>query len=264
MIPKKIHYCWFGRKPIPKELLVYIDSWHTFCPDYEIKLWNEDSFDVNSHPFTKSAYEAGKFAFVSDFVRVYALFNEGGVYLDTDVELTQNIDDFLRHEAFSGFELRGSPITAVWGSIKNHSLPKKMIDYYQGKAFKPKQEPNTRTITDILINIYNIQPNSNTLQVGTDGTNSIHIYPAETFCLDIKKNYAIHHFSGSWIEQKNLSVKNYINMQHLSDELINYNIDKIFILNALAKRLNIFDILKILIFRIIFLLRKLNPCRVKG
>lgn len=118
MIPKIIHYCWFGRKNIPESLQHYINGWKDKCPGWEIKLWNEDNFDINSHPFTQKAYEEKKYAFVSDYVRAMALHKFGGVYLDTDVEIKHPIDEFLTLEAFSSFEIDSIPFTsAVWGSM---------------------------------------------------------------------------------------------------------------------------------------------------
>lgn len=256
MIPKKIHYCWFGGKEMPKELLVFIDTWEKHCPDYEIKLWSETNFDVSSHPFTKSAYAVGKFAFVSDYVRVFALYTEGGVYLDTDVELKMGIDEFLVHEAFSGFEIRGTPMTsAVWGSIAGHSLLAGMLAYYKDRVYKSDQEPNTRTITEILIHQFKIDPNLNELQIGSDGLNSIHIYPAEFFCLDVRPNYATHHFHASWVEKADLPIKKYIHMKHLADDLNGFDVDRVYILNALAKRLSFFDVSKIFLFKVYLIIR---------
>lgn len=104
MIPKVIHYCWFGRGEMPEMAKKCIASWHKFMPDYEYKLWNEDCFDVNSVPYTKEAYSTRKFAFVSDYVRLWALEREGGIYLDTDVEVFRPLDDLLGYHAFAGFE----------------------------------------------------------------------------------------------------------------------------------------------------------------
>ncbi len=91
MIPKMIHYCWFGGKPLPKDVLDCIKTWKKYCPDYEIKRWDESNFDVNSHPFMKAAYEAKAWAFVSDYARLKVVYDNGGIYLDTDVELLKNL-----------------------------------------------------------------------------------------------------------------------------------------------------------------------------
>ena len=91
MIPKVIHYCWFGGKPIPNDVKKCINSWKKKCGDYEIKCWNESNFDVNAHPFTKAAYEAKAWAFVSDYARLKVVYDHGGIYLDTDVELLKKL-----------------------------------------------------------------------------------------------------------------------------------------------------------------------------
>lgn len=104
MIPKIIHYCWFGGKPKPKSVQRCIGSWRKFCPDYEIKEWNEENFDVNAIPYTRDAYQAGKYAFVSDVARFWVLYEEGGVYFDTDVEIIRPIDDLVERGAFMGWE----------------------------------------------------------------------------------------------------------------------------------------------------------------
>ena len=103
-IPKVIHYCWFGRGKLPKLAKKCIKSWKKYLPDYKIIEWNEDNFDINSNQYVREAYEAKKYAFVSDYVRLYALYNYGGIYMDTDVEVIKSLDEFLIHEAFSGFE----------------------------------------------------------------------------------------------------------------------------------------------------------------
>ena len=104
MIPKTIHYCWFGHGELPEMAQRCIASWHKYMPDWEYRLWNEDNFDVNSTAYTKEAYGSCKFAFVSDYVRLWALEHEGGLYLDTDVEVFKAFDELLSHKAFAGFE----------------------------------------------------------------------------------------------------------------------------------------------------------------
>ena len=104
MIPKVIHYCWFGRNPLPESAVKCIDSWRKFMPDYEIKEWNEDNFDVNAIPYTAEAYQMKKYAFVSDYARFWILYQYGGLYFDTDVELIKPIDDIVEKGPFMGIE----------------------------------------------------------------------------------------------------------------------------------------------------------------
>lgn len=105
MIPQTIHYCWFGGKPLPDSARKYIESWRRYFPGYEIKEWNEKNFDVNAIAYTRDAYQAGKYAFVSDYARFWILYNHGGVYFDTDVEVIRRMDDIIAKGAFMGFEL---------------------------------------------------------------------------------------------------------------------------------------------------------------
>ena len=117
MIPKIIHYCWFGGNAIDEFSNNCINEWQKKLPDYLIKKWDETNFDIeNAVPFVREAYHNKKWAFVSDYVRAYALWSEGGIYLDTDVEIKYSLDIFLQHSAFSGFERKGYPFTALWGS----------------------------------------------------------------------------------------------------------------------------------------------------
>lgn len=104
MIPKMIHYCWFGGKPLPKDVLDCIKTWEKYCPDYEIKRWDESNFDVNSHPFMKAAYEAKAWAFVSDYARLKVVYDNGGIYLDTDVELLKKPDFLLENQCYIGIQ----------------------------------------------------------------------------------------------------------------------------------------------------------------
>ncbi len=108
MIPKIIHYCWFGRNPLPASAQKCIASWRKFLPDYEIKEWNEDNFDVNIIPYTQQAYEAKKYAFVSDYARFWILYHYGGLYFDTDVEVIKSFDDIVEKGAFMGLEIDGT------------------------------------------------------------------------------------------------------------------------------------------------------------
>ena len=128
---KKIHYCWFGGKKLPNDVKKCIKTWQKWLPDYEIKEWNESNFDINSHPFVKEAYENKKWAFVSDYVRIYALYNEGGIYLDTDVKILKDVTNVVDKDMFLGLEDSGYVGTAVIGvKEKNNKYIKDILDYY--------------------------------------------------------------------------------------------------------------------------------------
>jgi mannosyltransferase OCH1-like enzyme len=202
-IPRIIHYCWFGMGEMPKLAKSCIESWKRHLKDYEFVLWNEENFDVNSHPFTKSAYEAKKYAFVTDYVRLYVLYNFGGIYMDTDVEVIRNIDPFLRHSAFSGFESNNIVPTGIMGAEKGHKLIRLMLNYYDDKAFC--LIPNTAIISELLEK-YGLKRNGQYQVIGNEL--DFHFYPRDYFCpIDYNsgKNYissntyTIHHFAGSWL-----------------------------------------------------------------
>ncbi len=137
MIPKTIHYCWFGRGEMPEMVEKCLASWHRYMPDYEYKLWNEDSLDLSQNTYAKEAYEAGKYAFVSDYVRLWALECEGGIYLDTDVEVIKPFDDLLDCHAFAGFEgSKHLPIgTCVMASEAHGEWVKELLDAYRARHF---------------------------------------------------------------------------------------------------------------------------------
>ena len=118
MIPKIIHYCWFGGKELPELAKKCIASWKKYCPDYEIIRWDESNFDLESCQYVKQAYQSKKYAFVTDYVRLYAMYTQGGVYMDTDVELTKNLDKFLDHQGFSGFESEAQIPTGIMAAEK--------------------------------------------------------------------------------------------------------------------------------------------------
>ena len=137
MIPRIIHYCWFGRSPIPDLAQRCIDSWHRYMPDWEYKLWNEDNFDISQNTYTKEAYEAGMFAFVSDYVRLWALEREGGLYLDTDVTVFKSFEPLLGRHAFAGFEgSKHLPIgTCVMASEPHGVWVSEMLEAYRERHF---------------------------------------------------------------------------------------------------------------------------------
>lgn len=210
MIPKIIHYCWFGKKEKPIEVMKCIKSWQKYNPDYIIKEWNEDTFDITSIRFAKEAYEKQKYAFVTDVVRLHALINEGGIYLDTDVEILRPFsEELLKKNFFLGFEKTRKLMigTAVIGSIPSHELFQNFYNLYQNRDFIKNDgtlntTPNVDLLTDLLKKEGLII--SDTIQDINGGT----IYPCEYFSpknmstRKIKvtsKTYSIHHFAGTWI-----------------------------------------------------------------
>lgn len=157
MIPKIIHYCWFGRNPLPKSALKCIQSWRKYCPDYEIKEWNEDNFDVNSTFFTEQAYSRGKYAFVSDYARFVILHTQGGLYFDTDVEIIKPIDDIVAQGPFMGIEKAAPGVNPGLGiaAAKGEPIYKEIIDHYATLSFVDNdgnQIPGTvvKHTTDVL------------------------------------------------------------------------------------------------------------------
>ena len=212
MIPKIIHYCWFGGKPMPELALKCIESWKKFLPEYELRLWNEDTFDINSVPYVKEAYEARKFAFVTDYLRLWALEREGGVYMDTDVEILRPLDDLMHLPAFTGYEasMSNAPVTGLMASAPHGVWVTEQLAYYdENRHFRLEDgtldmTPNTITIADIMVK-------GGFVINGEYGVykNDLHVFPVDYFCpltstrvLKLTKNtYCIHHFAGSWVER---------------------------------------------------------------
>lgn len=211
MIPKIIHYCWFGSKSKPENVINYIETWKVHCPDYEIKEWNENNYDINSTIFTKEAYAVKKYAFVADYVRLIALYNEGGIYLDTDVEVLKTFDTYLNHSSFMGFEMRGKNVgTAVLGAAVGQPWIKEIMSYYENNKFikwygRLNNRPNPELFHKYLNN-YGIECNDK-MQILT---NEIAIYPSIYFSAkDYHTNelladvdtVSIHHYAATWVNK---------------------------------------------------------------
>lgn len=207
MIPKKIHYCWFGGNPLPEDAKKYIESWKKYCPDYEIIEWNEKNFDVNSNQYVKEAYENKKWAFITDYVRLYALYNNGGIYMDTDVEVIKPLDQFLELDGFSGFEGKDRVPTGIMASSKNNSYIGNLLKYYDDKHFVLENGE-----LDLTTNVETITSYSKSRGLKLNDTkqtiDGYTYFPCEYFCpkdyrtlnINITDNtHTIHHFAGSWI-----------------------------------------------------------------
>ncbi|MDM1507652.1 glycosyl transferase [Myroides odoratimimus] len=219
MIPKIIHYCWFGKGEFPDLINKCVESWRKYLPEYELMFWTEDNFDVDRYPFARQALECKKYAFVSDVCRLYVLKQYGGIYLDTDVEILKNLDCFLHHEAFSGFEDNNSVPTGIMASIKDGRWVSDMLEYYENRSFiKSDGEMDMTTNVNVITDIMKIKGLvlNNSFQIIP---NYIAFYPSDVFCpkshLDGKirktdNTVAIHHFAGSWLsktERRNKKIK---------------------------------------------------------
>ena len=221
-IPKIIHYCWFGRNPLPPMAVKCIESWKKILPDYEIKEWNEDNFDIHMTPYIEEAYHLKKYAFVSDFARFWVLYNYGGVYFDVDVEVIKPIDDIVARGPFMGVELlsneatyrgyRGLPAAGLgMAAYPNFEPLKDMMQYYHNRHFislrgKPNQKTVVIIVTDILLD------NGGTFDpYNVSECLGFHIYPQEYFNpkalpagdITITNNTrSIHHYAGSWCTKR--------------------------------------------------------------
>lgn len=209
-IPKIVHYCWFGPKDIPEVEKKCIASWSGLMPEYKIMLWNETCFDIESTVFTKQAYEHGKYAFVSDYVRMYALYHYGGIYLDADVEVIKSLESFMDNQVFIGFENRTTVGTGIIGAEKGAWIFKEMLNYYSRHSFVDKNgnidtTSNAQIITDILAEKGFVRENREQIIEG------VHVYERDYFCpkkinedtFGISDRTAtIHRFSTSWLTER--------------------------------------------------------------
>lgn len=215
MIPKIIHYVWFSDGPLPELQQKCLDSWKRYCPDYEIKRWNADNFDVNCCDFVKEAYAARKWAFVTDYIRLYVLYHEGGIYMDTDVYIRGNLDCFLDNKFFSFIEDNkfsdGREIVriqaAFMGGEKGHSFLKECLKYYEKMHFDHRYETQSTDLLcpEILAALagkgYGFQRKNIEQLMLNDGLN---IYSNE-WCAECMENIrnsniAVHCCTGSWRE----------------------------------------------------------------
>lgn len=205
MIPKKIHYVWMGGQEKPKKIKKCIKTWKKILKDYEFIEWNEKNFDIESHPFVKEAYKNRKWAFVSDYVRAWAIYNYGGIYLDTDVYVIRSLDPLLKNKAFVGYEAPDYPFTAVFGAEKGHKFIKDMLDYYDDLdtyEFDFKNN-NTLSVSDLLIKKYNCKTGNIEQKLKGD----IHVYPDGILCNPSLDSITVHLFFGSWTGVSNFARK---------------------------------------------------------
>lgn len=217
MIPKIIHYCWFSGDPFPEDIQRCIDSWHRFLPDYELKLWNRQSFDVESCTWVKQALENKRYAFAADYIRVYALYNYGGIYLDSDVEVVRSFNDLLHLPYFLGTERYAASRlieAAVVGTEKHNAYFGHLLDYYNARTFVNADGTfNMLPMPRILKQVGYAQgyrfKDIPSVDAFIYDPHVLSILPAAYFSpkdnrtlriCSTENTYAIHHFAGSWMK----------------------------------------------------------------
>lgn len=212
MIPKKIHYCWFGRSEKPQMVKRCIESWKKYCPDYEIIEWNEDNFDISQNDYLAYCYQQKKWAFLSDLARLIIIEREGGVYFDTDVELIKNIDSLLKYNAFYGFENKSNVATGLgFGATAHHSSVKNMIQQYYG--LEVDESGNYPMITCPKLNTLALLEMGLKLNGEKQLLEDILILPVEFMnpyddptgkLIKTTNTISIHWYSKSWLDKKTI------------------------------------------------------------
>lgn len=213
MIPKKIHYCWFGRGEMPQAAKDCMASWKKYMPDWEYKLWNEDNFDVHCNAYCSEAYKAGKYAFVSDVARLKALHDDGGLYLDTDVEVFRSFEPLLHHHAFAGFEgcKRVLVATCVMASEPGTEWIKEQLSYYNDRHFILPDGSQDHT-TNVLYMTTRMRENGFVQNGKEQDYKDLHVFPVDYFSprhttgeyIRTENTYSDHLGMGSWTDRNGL------------------------------------------------------------
>lgn len=218
-IPKIIHYCWFGENPLPELAQKCIASWKKYLPDYEIKEWNEENYDVRKIPYTAQAYDSKKYAFVSDYARFDILYQYGGLYFDTDVEVIKPLDEILKRGAFAGVESAGA-LNAGLGLASPAASPiyKEILDSYKNSSFI--RNDGSMDLTTVVTRVSDIfKKHGFTDKNEIQKVDGITVYPSDYFCpkdyvsgnINITQNtYTVHWYDGSWLSPLDLEMQNYI------------------------------------------------------
>lgn len=208
MIPKIIHYCWFGGKEKPDSVIKCMESWKKYCPDYDIKEWNESNFDIHENDYCREAYEAKRWAFVADYARLYVLYKYGGIYMDTDVEVVRPLDSLMNRNGFLCFENNHNVSIGTFGAAAHLPMVYDFLQPYKGRHFKRADGSydtmtNLKIITQVLVDRYGISLNGKKQVLSGD----ILVLPMEAFIaksyltgwiMRDKSTYAIHHYSATW------------------------------------------------------------------
>lgn len=206
MIPKVIHYCWFSGDKKNRFISNCIKSWRRVMPDYEIKCWDANSFDFDSIPFVKQAWQDKNWAYVSDYIRLYALYTEGGIYLDSDVKTYKRFDDFLQNRFFVGTEepFEGSihVESAIMGAEKNHPYLEKCLRFYNSIDYKDGKGERAEVIPFVMTRILKEEYNYKAENLDQNLADGIRIYSQKFFGHKFGTRagdyYAIHFYNSAW------------------------------------------------------------------
>ena len=209
-IPKIIHYCRFGEKPLSTLATDCIRSWKKFCPDYTLVEWNESNFPLDFSAYTREAASREKWAFVADVARLYALAERGGIYLDTDVELKKPLEELLQYNAFAGFESSGGVSTALLAASPKHPLFIEALGEYTGAHFI--KESGTEDLTTNVVRFSKLcQAHGLRLENRLQTVDGLTVFPLEYFspkeyatgrlCMT-ENTFAVHHYEGSWLSEE--------------------------------------------------------------
>lgn len=257
MIPKIIHYCWFGRNPLPELALKCIESWKKFLPDYEIKEWNEDNYNVHKIPYISEAYNAKKYAFVSDYARFDILYEYGGIYFDTDVEVIKDLSPIIEYGAFAGVE-RAGELNAGLGIASPAAMEifKEVLNSYADEHFINSDGSfNLKTVvtrvSDIFYKYGFVKENK------IQDVAGVRVYPTEYFCpknyktgvLKISENsYTIHHYDGSWFDdwRHKVQVFSHLYIQKHGNTIISRFVVTTYHISMIFKEFGLFRGLKFL------------------
>lgn len=225
MIPKIIHYCWFGHNKLPNNAKRYIQTWKKYCPDYEIKEWNESNFDINCCKFVRQAYDSKAWAFVSDYARLKIVYDNGGIYLDTDVELLKNLDFLLDNSFFAGNSQIENLVSSGlgFGAEAGNTVVKKMMEVYESMKFDPekKEEIACPYINDAVVKSFGYKTSDDVVSI-----NGMTILPprymdphatGDSVNLMCNDTISIHHYTASWTSSRNRIKRRIFNLVGLEN-----------------------------------------------
>ncbi|GAL77628.1 putative mannosyltransferase [Algibacter lectus] len=225
MIPKIIHFCWLSNDEFPPLIAKAMATWKEVLPDYEFVHWDTNKFDLESNTWVKQAFETKKYAFAADYIRLYAVYNYGGIYLDTDVEVLKSFNDLIERPYIAGAEIEGVIEAGVFGAEKHTPWVKQCLDYYEGKTFiNSDGSYNTLTLPRIMMQqitqthtVKELPPEQITVNDQIQNKDTLYLFPKDYFCAknhgtgqleNTKNTYTIHHFAMSWVSKNHTFLPN--------------------------------------------------------